>query len=257
MTTARFEIINGRLDVNMNLSGQTVLQKAAGFAFEQFVKPMGLWDLQEVYAKLQETKKTAPNIFQAVLDAFEVRMSANDERLAKVPLKNGLVIISNHPLPGMDALAIAAKISTVRPGEVKILANAALVSIPEIRDLIIPVDVFNPDNPINKYSVELAIRWVRQGHVLITTPRCAQTAVFCLPETENLSGELKSFCEEPVPLFYQYMSMGKPRSFSMMPNRLVSLRPCSFMNSPGKRGPRLILLLVFLWRALTLEEFVT
>jgi putative hemolysin len=74
----------------------------------------------------------------------------------KIPPKGPLIIISNHPYGGPEAIALAKEITKVRP-DLKILANFILGRIPEMRELLLLVDPFENDASVKKNILPIRI----------------------------------------------------------------------------------------------------
>ena len=68
--------------------------------------------------------------------------TASEEWLNRIPKHGPLIIVANHPLGGLEGLAIAELIARVRP-DLKVLANALLCRIPELAPMFIGVDVLS------------------------------------------------------------------------------------------------------------------
>jgi len=62
--------------------------------------------------------------------------------LDRIPKTGRLLIASNHPLGGMDGLALTAAIYRVRQ-DVRILANDVLMNLTNIENLFLPVNIFS------------------------------------------------------------------------------------------------------------------
>lgn len=60
----------------------------------------------------------------------------------KIPAEGKLIIVSNHPLGGLDGLALLKAIGQVRK-DVKIVVNDLLLKIPNIKPYCLPYDVFS------------------------------------------------------------------------------------------------------------------
>ncbi len=71
---------------------------------------------------------------------FDYKVSQSD--LERIPKTGRLLIASNHPLGGMDALAQIAMIYSVRQ-DVKILANDVLMNLSNIESLLLPINLFS------------------------------------------------------------------------------------------------------------------
>ena len=99
----------------------------------------------------------------------EVRLGATD--LHRIPGDGGVVITANHPFGGLDGLLAIATIGR-RRRDLRILANAELARIAELRGLIIPVDPFGGAKAAraNVAGLRRALRWVEGGGALLLFP---------------------------------------------------------------------------------------
>jgi putative hemolysin len=98
-----------------------------------------------------------------------VRLSPAD--LDRIPAAGGVVITANHPFGGLDGLLAIAAIGG-RRRDLRILANAELARIEELRTLIIPVDPFGGPKAAraNVAGLRQALRWVETGGALLMFP---------------------------------------------------------------------------------------
>ncbi|HEV2269429.1 MAG TPA: GNAT family N-acyltransferase [Steroidobacteraceae bacterium] len=99
----------------------------------------------------------------------EVQLGAAD--LDRIPGEGGVVITANHPFGGLDGLLAIAAIGRRRQ-DLRILANAELARIAELRALIIPVDPFGGAKAAraNVAGMRRALRWAQGGGALLVFP---------------------------------------------------------------------------------------
>lgn len=60
----------------------------------------------------------------------------------KIPSEGRLIVVSNHPMGGLDGLAIVKLISEVRK-DVRIVVNDLLINLTNLSELFLPYDVYN------------------------------------------------------------------------------------------------------------------
>ena len=77
----------------------------------------------------------------AVFDAMGVRIRVSAEELDRIPKTGPVVVVANHPFGGLEGLALAKMLLTVRP-DARIMANFLLARIPELKNLFVFVDPF-------------------------------------------------------------------------------------------------------------------
>jgi putative hemolysin len=124
----------------------------------------------QIYATLPSEKD--PVLFiKRVLNALSVRPSLSPNAHANIPEKNPAVVIANHPFGAIEGIVLADLMLSVRR-DVKILANSILHRIPQLQQMLIPVDPFNTRKAVraNIGPIRNAIEWVKDGGMLIIFP---------------------------------------------------------------------------------------
>jgi len=71
---------------------------------------------------------------------FSYKISDRDKN--KIPSEGRLVIVSNHPLGGLDGLALVKAIREVRP-DARIVANDLLMKVENLSDVFLPLDIYS------------------------------------------------------------------------------------------------------------------
>jgi len=134
------------------------------------VRVPGLSSLLKLYSGLPAT--TAPESFAtAALEALGITIRTQGESLGALPASGPLLLAANHPFGGAEGLVVAALCARARP-DLKILANRVLYSIPELRPMLIPVDVFaKADGSAGNISgLRAALRHMESGGALAVFP---------------------------------------------------------------------------------------
>lgn len=105
-------------------------------------KVLGLDRLGRIY-EARPLNTTPQEFLKYTLDALGVSIRLeNAGNLDLIPRSGPLLIVANHPLGGLEGVAIAKVIADVRP-DLKVLANQLLRRIPELAELFIGVDVLS------------------------------------------------------------------------------------------------------------------
>jgi putative hemolysin len=76
---------------------------------------------------------------EQVLDELNFNTRYKPKQIEHIPSEGKLIIVANHPIGSLDALALIKVLSTVRP-DLKVVANRMLMSVEPMRDLLLPVD---------------------------------------------------------------------------------------------------------------------
>jgi putative hemolysin len=74
---------------------------------------------------------------QAVVDEFRVDLTISG--LENIPKKGGCIAICNHPLGGLDAMALVPQLHKIRP-DYKYIVNDILLNINSLKDIFIGVN---------------------------------------------------------------------------------------------------------------------
>ena len=131
---------------------------------------LGLRQIASIYDELRQTDTGRPLVGRLLETlAIETRIAKKD--LEHVPRKGAVLVVVNHPSGLLDGAVLATLLSSLR-GDVRVLANHLLASIPEIRDLLIPADVLAGKSATraNASSIRQAIKVLADGGLLVAFP---------------------------------------------------------------------------------------
>ena len=159
--------------VHSNLN--SVLPNLFGFPLPAAVegaleRVLGIRDIRKVYGQLTAGTDERP-IAEKLLQFLDVEYSASERDFDHIPRKGAAVMVVNHPFGVLEGAVLATLLSRVR-SDVKFLANGILTAIPEIRDLLIPVDPTGHASATqtNPRGLRKALRFVEQGGLLVIFP---------------------------------------------------------------------------------------
>ncbi len=108
---------------------------------------------------------------RVALDVLQIRIRTSPAERDRIPREGPLIVVSNHPYGGLDGL-ILARLLMQRRADVKILANYLLERVPQVREIVIPVDPWSRTSSrrSNALALRASIRWVQQGGALAMFP---------------------------------------------------------------------------------------
>jgi putative hemolysin len=129
---------------------------------------LGFDELGRAYSALQTFDTGAP-FTKRVLDQLEITYKVARSDLDHVPRKGPVVVVANHPFGILEGAVLADALGALR-SDVRFLANGVLAMIPELRDLVIPVDPMGGAVAGNPSGMRAAIEHVRQGGLLVVFP---------------------------------------------------------------------------------------
>lgn len=100
---------------------------------------------------------------------LEIELDADD--LGRVPSSGPVVVAANHPFGGIEGLALAHVLLSLRP-DVRVMANFLLGRIPELAELFLLVDPFagRGSELRNLSALRNAKRWLAGGGLLVIFP---------------------------------------------------------------------------------------
>ena len=74
-----------------------------------------------------------------LLEYFNLRYSVVEPEKQNIPADGRVVIVANHPLGGLDGIALLSLVRSVRP-DVRIVANDVLMQFGPLRHMLLPID---------------------------------------------------------------------------------------------------------------------
>ncbi|MBN2106486.1 MAG: lysophospholipid acyltransferase family protein [Deltaproteobacteria bacterium] len=171
-----------------------------------------LFALGEINGVYRQARYRQPEtFFNTCLSALGVHVSFSPEEAAAIPRQGPLIVVANHPFGGIDGVILGALLTGIR-SDVKILGNYFLQHIPELRELIIPVDPFGGSGSARKNvrSMKEALRWLQSGGSLMTFPS-GEVSHLCLgrwgiadkPWSEHVAWLARRSGAAAVPVYFQ------------------------------------------------------
>ncbi len=188
-----------------------------------------------------------------LLAALNVDIDLQGTGLTEIPPKDQpAVVVANHPFGGVEAMVLAATLARVRQ-DVRFLANFLLAGLPELRDLIIPVNPFGGPKAqrTNFQGVKAALGWLKKGGLLCIFPagevahwHLQTKTVVDPPWQVNATRLIRKSGVDVLPVFFpgcnsrsfHYAGMIHPRlRTAMLPRQLLNKRGARITICPGKR----------------------
>src|SRR3954447_18817009 len=152
----------------------SVLPRIVPFPVPQAVREflshlLGIDELGRTYDALQAMGNRP--IADRLLDFLSVRCAIADVDLCRVPRSGPALVTANHPYGILDGAVLATLLRRVRP-DVRFLANGILTAIPELRDMVIPVDPISGRAATagNSNGLRRSIEHLRSGGMLVIFP---------------------------------------------------------------------------------------
>jgi putative hemolysin len=156
-------------------------------------------------------RAASPADFAArALELLQVRFELDERQLERIPRTGPAVVAANHPYGGLEGLYLIARLQQYRSGS-RFIVNELLARIPEIREVLFPVDAFGGPRAAKKNAKALraALRHVRDGGLLVLFPAGAVSHLHlsagrvCDPPWQPAAAGLLRRCECPiVPVYF-------------------------------------------------------
>jgi putative hemolysin len=128
-------------------------------------RALGLNELEQVYGRIQAANGSQ-SLPGRLLHFLSIRCVVSDADLARIPRNGGAIVTANHPFGLLDGAALAAILGQAR-SDVRFLANGLLSIVPELHDLVIPIDL---GSRRNTRGLRDAIAHIERGGILVVFP---------------------------------------------------------------------------------------
>jgi len=132
---------------------------------------LGLNKLASFYEQ-RPVNANPQSFLQHTLDCFDIDFKVCDtnSNLAKLPTDGPVLFIANHPLGGLEGVALAELLLKYRP-DLKVLTNELLTRIPELSGIFVGVDVLSTDaRSSNQKGLLEVSRHLKRGGALLLFP---------------------------------------------------------------------------------------
>ncbi len=127
----------------------------------------GLYPSAAILADADSSWNGEENRFQKILRLCEVTIDSQ----GTLPTEGPALVVANHPTGPMDGIVLAAWLTQQRH-DVRILTTEALAEIPTLRDIVIPLKLYEGKNieSSNAQSLRKAMIHLRRGGILAAFP---------------------------------------------------------------------------------------
>jgi putative hemolysin len=160
--------------------------------------------------------KDAHGFIEAILDYFDIDIGINKNELLRIPSYGKVVIIANHPLGALDALALLHVLSDVRK-DIKIVASKFLSEFENMQDYLIPID--NVQGKMDKSSVNSIYSALQKEQAVIIFPsgEVSRARLDGVKDTKWRKGFLKIALKMEAPILPIFIDAKNSAMFYMVP----------------------------------------
>jgi hypothetical protein len=103
-----------------------------------------LQDLEQIYRHVGGADTA---FFSELLESLNIVPECAAEDIENIPRQGPLIVVANHPFGLVEGVMLGAILSTVR-SDAKFVANSILAVVPQLRRLILPVDISGGANAV-------------------------------------------------------------------------------------------------------------
>jgi len=163
----------------------------------------------------ENTHKDTFSYVEAIMDYFDIAIGLKTNELTRIPAYGRTVIIANHPLGALDAMALLHLLKDVRK-DIKIVANSFLYQFDNLKDIIIPVD--NINGKMDKETVKGIYEALEAEQAVIIFPsgEVSRAKPNGIKDTPWKSGFLKIAAKMQAPILPIYIKAKNSKNFYLL-----------------------------------------
>jgi putative hemolysin len=169
---------------------------------------------------------------ERVLEHLGVSCRVTERERENIPVEGPLIVVANHPLGMVDAMALVQLIASVRR-DIRILGNDVLAAVPQMGPLLLPVDIFGKGATSRMRAL---FRSIEAGEVLVMFPagEVSRVRASGVRDGKWSDGFARIAAKAGIPVlpvhinarnsvaFYGLSMLAKPLSTAMLPREATS-----------------------------------
>lgn len=170
----------------------------------------------EINAFLNTNKNLdAFSFSEAILEYFNLDIAINKNQLTRIPSYGRCVIIANHPLGALDAIALIHVLQDVRK-DIKIVASNFLSNFENLNEMLIPMD--NIQGKMERSSVEAIYSALKKEKAIIIFPsgEVSRARPNGIKDTKWRTGFLKVAQKMQSPILPIYIEAKNSKNFYLL-----------------------------------------
>ena len=170
-----------------------------------------------------------------VFSHLKIDFIAGDQDIEHIPPKGRVIIVANHPLGGLDGLALLRLVASVRR-DVRIVVNELLLHINQLNNLLFPVDVMGGETKkADIYRIKQAL-YNDEAVIIFPAGEVSRAGAKGIRDRNWLPGfiQLAKSTRSPVlpvhikarnsALFYAVSRLSQPLSMLMLPREMLGFK---------------------------------
>ena len=126
--------------------------------------------IQSLYGRISGPI-SGKGFLQDALALLQIQCELQGSGLERIPSEGPVVVVCNHPFGVVDPLVLLSSVLSVRH-DAKVMGNHLLARIPELRDVLIPVNPFGGKAATrrNSHALRHCLRILKAGELLCLFP---------------------------------------------------------------------------------------
>lgn len=137
-----------------------ILNRPVSFVLRRLLHEREFHEFAENYPHYHDI-----DFVEQVLEYFNISYSIRDNEKERIPAQGRVVIVANHPIGSLDALALIKLVSEVR-SDLKVVANQMLMAIEPLHNMLLPVNNMQGGTP-KQHLNNIQKHLEQEGAVLI------------------------------------------------------------------------------------------
>ena len=164
---------------------------------------------------VQNAHKDTFSFVEAIVDYFDISIGLKTNELTRIPPYGRTVIMANHPLGALDAMALLHLLKDVRK-DIKIVANSFLAQFDNLKEIIIPVD--NINGRMDKETVKgiYSALEAEQAVIIFPSGEVSRAKPNGIKDTPWKSGFLKIATKMRAPILPIYIKATNSKNFYLL-----------------------------------------
>lgn len=127
--------------------------------------------LQGLYDSMRHLPLTGTDFWGAALDALDINLNVDLDRIKQLKDSGPLVVIANHPFGVVDGLALCHLTAQIHP-DFKVILHKVLCRDERVATHVLPID-FTPSRAATRNNVrtkQKAIKTLKEGGIVVIFP---------------------------------------------------------------------------------------
>ncbi|QCR23131.1 lysophospholipid acyltransferase family protein [Pontibacter sp. SGAir0037] len=196
-------------------------------------------DLNMLYDTIHTLDGVA--FIDGVLKELDIKIDIHPHDLKNIPQQGAFIAVANHPYGALDGLIMMSLLAKARP-DFKMMANQLLMRVPNLQELLIPVNPFREQNKGSVAGLRESLKQLHNDMPIGVFP-AGEVASFKFSSSSVADPEWHSSIERlihraKVPVLPIYFSGGNSLAFNVLgllhPLLRTAQLPAQLINKQGK-----------------------